>query len=144
MFRLQPPDTSTVYRASCRNLPIMRRIFGPVAPQSYRTSYRCRSAEAAEAKEREADLEFLLTPQPGEKDGAEAARELGKKYASLRRQRGLYSKDVARSLGTTRSRISRLELGEPAGAAGPFGRYIQYADLLGVTMREVFNTRASL
>jgi hypothetical protein len=84
------------------------------------------------------DLEYLLTPQPWEQRVEHPAQMLGQVYARVRRHRREKGAEVAAALGTTVNRVYQLELGTAPNRAGPFTRYVAYADYLELTMREMF------
>ena len=93
--------------------------------------------EVEEASLRTSDLEYLLSPHPRE-EGNGVAKMVGRRLATLRRGKQLFAQHVATNLGVPESQIRGIERGGTAQGA-PFHIYMQYADYLGVSLRDVFN-----
>jgi len=93
--------------------------------------------EVKEASLRTSDLEYLLSPHPCE-EGNGVAKKVGRRLAALRRGKQLFAQNVAALLGVPESQIRGIEQGGTAQGA-PFHIYVQYADYLGVSLRDVFD-----
>lgn len=93
--------------------------------------------EGVLASTRSDDLEFLLSAQPLEKPSDIIAKEVGSANATFRQKKGLTSEEVAQALGVTVNVLQSLERGHVRIQGSPFARYCEYADLLGVTFKEV-------
>ncbi len=111
-------------------------------------------------KQRWDDLEFLLLPQPWETDDSyQAAREIGRKYASMRRIKHLGEggfgraesaaegeasslEQTAAALETSVAAIRYLETPRPPSYStrqpGAFSLYVGYADYLGQSIKSIF------
>ena len=93
--------------------------------------------ELRETSLRSLDLEYLLTPHPCEHENA-IAKTVGRRLATLRRAKQLFVQQVATHLGAPENQIRGIERGGIEQGA-PFHIYVQYADFLGVSLRDVFN-----
>jgi transcriptional regulator with XRE-family HTH domain len=86
---------------------------------------------------RSLDLEYLLTPHPCEQENA-IAKTVGRRLAMLRRAKQLFVQQVATHLSAPENQIRGIERGGTEQGA-PFHIYVQYAEFLGVSLRDVFN-----
>src|SRR6266568_255590 len=93
--------------------------------------------EARQASLRMSDLEYLLSPHPCEEENG-VAKKVGRRLAALRRGKQLFAQHVATHLVAPESQIRGIEQGGTAQGA-PFHIYVQYADYLGRSLRDVFD-----
>jgi hypothetical protein len=93
--------------------------------------------EIGETSRRTADLEYLLSPHPCEQEN-DLAKRVGRRLMALRREKELFAQHVAVHLSTPESQIRGIERGGTDQGAS-FHVYVQYADYLGVSLRDVFN-----
>ncbi len=98
---------------------------------------RLTEQESRAAAQRALDLEYLLLP-PHREEGGVRVKEAGQAFARLRRERGLFVRDVAALLGVSESHIQGIELGGVHQGAS-FDVYVRYVDSLGVVLRDVFS-----
>jgi hypothetical protein len=94
--------------------------------------------EVREASLRTSDLAYLLSPQPCEEENG-ITKTVGQRLAALRGGKQLFAQHVATHLGAPESQIRGIERGGTEQGA-PFHIYVQYADYLGVSLRDVFNS----
>lgn len=93
--------------------------------------------EVQEASLRASDLAYLLSPHPCEEENG-IAKTVGRRLAALRREKHLFAQHVATHLGAPEIQIRGIERGGTEQGA-PFHLYVQYADYIGISLREVFD-----
>ena len=84
------------------------------------------------------DLVFLLSPRLEIDDDGDSARYVGWRLGYRRRVGGLLARDVAVRLGTSLNQVWGIERGSVVNKGASFATYVAYADLLGLTIRDVF------
>ena len=91
------------------------------------------------AQRRWCDLEFLLLPQAWEQTGSlEAVVAAGTAFERARRQTGQSANRVAAQTGILRAGIRAVERGSVGLPGAQLGRYLRYADYLGVSLEQMF------
>jgi (2Fe-2S) ferredoxin len=93
--------------------------------------------EVRAASLRTSDLAYLLSPNPREEETC-VAKMVGRRLAALRRGKQLFAQHIANHLGAPESKIRGIERGGTEQSA-PFNIYVQYADYLGISLRDVFD-----
>jgi hypothetical protein len=86
--------------------------------------------------DRNADGEYLLSPQPCEQDD-DTIKRVGGIFAALRRERRMSVWQVADGTSIPLYEVMKIERGD-VGQHTSFDGYVYYADFLGVTLRDLF------
>jgi len=85
-------------------------------------------------------LEFLLAPHSCEVDSSENARRIGRQFALIRRAKQVTAIQVSRCIGSTLTVVEGIERGDLERRGATFQSYLKYANYLGVTLRDVFDS----
>jgi hypothetical protein len=83
-------------------------------------------------------IQFLLRPRPWEQSGKQVVKLLGKLLSSRRREMLLTAPEAANQLGISLSRVEGMERGNTLGRGATLHNYVNYADLLHVSLQEAF------
>lgn len=83
------------------------------------------------------DIVYLLGPQPCDSEAGRVTPVIGRRFSQWRQIRRLKIRDIADMLEVPLSTIYHLEQG-PAHRGARFQYYLEYADVLGVTLRDIF------
>lgn len=81
---------------------------------------------------------FLLTPHPIEAEAKRTVSELGLRLASMRIEKGLSIPELSSAIDVSLNMIEGIEHGKVTFRGASFLSYKQYADYMGVSLKELF------
>jgi transcriptional regulator with XRE-family HTH domain len=85
------------------------------------------------------DIEFLLKDYPSELHGNHTIHLIGQRLAYERRKRHITAVHLAQQIGITLSVVEGIERGHPMGKGASFQGYVEYANYLQLSLKEVFH-----